>query len=53
MPINEQTLESFLSGNLSVLDEIVGTDASVPIISSSIDRFPPKKDSSVCSFIGI
>tara|TARA_R110002020_G_scaffold60133_3_gene163245 strand:- start:1456 stop:2619 length:1164 start_codon:yes stop_codon:yes gene_type:complete len=28
MPINEQTLESFLSGNLSVLDEIVGTDAS-------------------------
>tara|TARA_R100000742_G_C4272878_1_gene92233 strand:+ start:349 stop:1482 length:1134 start_codon:yes stop_codon:yes gene_type:complete len=28
MPINEQTLESFLSGNLSVLDEIIGTDAS-------------------------
>jgi len=28
MPIDEQTLESFLSGNLSVLDEIIGTDAS-------------------------
>ena len=28
MPINEQTLESFLSGNISVLDEIIGTDAS-------------------------
>ncbi len=28
MPINEQTLESFLSGNLSVLDEIIGTDAA-------------------------
>ena len=28
MAINEQTLESFLSGNISVLDEILGTDAS-------------------------
>jgi len=28
MPINEQTLESFLSGNLSILDEIIGTDAA-------------------------
>ena len=28
MPINEQTLESFLSGNISILDEIIGTDAS-------------------------
>ena len=28
MPIDEQTLESFLSGNISVLDEIIGTDAS-------------------------
>ena len=28
MPINEQTLDSFLSGNISVLDEIIGTDAS-------------------------
>ena len=28
MAINEQTLESFLSGNISVLDEIIGTDAS-------------------------
>ena len=28
MAINEQTLQSFLSGNLSVLDEIIGTDAS-------------------------
>lgn len=28
MAIDEQTLESFLEGNISVLDEIVGTDAS-------------------------
>ena len=28
MPINEQTLESFVSSNITVLDEIVGTDAS-------------------------
>ena len=28
MPIDEQTLDSFLSGNISVLDEIIGTDAS-------------------------
>ena len=28
MAINEQTLESFLSGNLSILDEIIGTDAA-------------------------
>jgi len=28
MAINEQTLQSFLSGNISVLDEIIGTDAS-------------------------
>jgi len=28
MPINEQTLESFLGGNMSVLDEIIGTEAS-------------------------
>tara|TARA_R110002012_G_scaffold18657_2_gene68215 strand:- start:289 stop:1416 length:1128 start_codon:yes stop_codon:yes gene_type:complete len=28
MPINEQTLESFLGGNMSILDEIIGTEAS-------------------------
>ena len=28
MPINEESLVSFLSGNISVLDEIIGTDAS-------------------------
>ena len=28
MPIDEQTLDSFVSRNISVLDEIIGTDAS-------------------------
>ena len=28
MPVNETTLESFLDGNISILDELIGTEAS-------------------------